>query len=106
MDVQVIHYEVNGFRLRVLKRQMDLGELGCGSIRRGESEAPTRFGLYGAEDIGRATAFVLVIPPRFAPRLHMRCRTHVRVSSQFGFFVGRKHGAGDVDQLKVEALSP
>src|ERR1044071_10209963 len=57
----------------------NLGEFGCRSVRGGEGKVATRLGLDGAEDISRATALILVIPPRFAPRRRRRCRTHVRV---------------------------
>ena len=39
----------------------------------------TRLRLYRAENIGRAAPFVLVIPPRFPPRLGWGGGTHVGV---------------------------
>ena len=45
MDVEVVHYEVNGFGFRVCRRQLDgnLSELKGRTIRRGEGEMTTPF---------------------------------------------------------------
>src|SRR5581483_2432586 len=69
MNVEVVHYQVNGFRFRVFHRQADgnLSELEGRAVRRGKCEMAPRFWLYRAENIGRATACVFVIASRFPP---------------------------------------
>jgi hypothetical protein len=74
MDVEVVHYEVNGFGFRVCQRQSDgnLSELKGRTTRRGEGEMTTGFRLYGAANIGRAATSVFVIASRFPPRFGRR----------------------------------
>jgi hypothetical protein len=53
MDVQVIHYQMDGLRFRILKGQLknDLCELDRRAIRCGECEMAARLWLYRAENM-------------------------------------------------------
>lgn len=70
MDVEIVHYQVNGLRIRIFQRQSDdnLSELKSRTVRCREGEMPTRFRLYCAEHIGSAATLIFVIPPRFPSR--------------------------------------
>ena len=76
---------------------------------------PTRLRLYGTENIGRTTPLVLVIPPRFPPRLGRRggahvgvqrdrllIQTHHRLLGIVGFFIRLQHVFHLVDVLVIE----
>jgi hypothetical protein len=56
MDVEVIHYQVDGPGSGILERKLeaDFGEFGAGAIRRGEGEVATGLRFHGAEDVGGA----------------------------------------------------
>jgi hypothetical protein len=79
VDVEVIHDQVDGLGLGVLQRQFtgDSRELEGGTVGCREREMAARLRLYGAENIGRAAAFVLVVAPRFAPRFGGRGRANL-----------------------------
>src|SRR5580704_344800 len=81
MDVQVVHYQMDGFRFRVCQCQGHghLGELEAGTIRRGEGEVPPSLRFYGAENIGGPTALVFVIAARFASWPSRRGWPHIGV---------------------------
>jgi hypothetical protein len=72
VNVEVVD-DQGGLGLRVLQRQFtgDSGELESGAVRCGEREVAARLRLYSAENISRA-ATLLVVAPRFAPRLGRR----------------------------------
>ena len=74
MDVEVVHYQVDGFGFRVCECQGDgnLSELKARAVRRGEDEMTASFRLYGAENISCAAAFVFVIASCFPPRIGWR----------------------------------
>src|SRR5450755_5046394 len=63
VSIQVIHYQVNGFRRRVLTGQLEghLRELKGRAIRRRERKVSPRFRFYRTEDIGCPTTLVFVI---------------------------------------------
>src|ERR1041384_6201867 len=71
MAAEIIHYQMNGLSVRVLKDQFSghLSELKSRSIGRRGGEIPPRLRLYGAENISRAASFIFVIPPCFPSRL-------------------------------------
>src|SRR6516225_872870 len=79
MAAEIIHYQMNGLGVRVLKDQFGghLSELKSRSIRRREGEMPTHLRLYRAENISRAASFILVIAPSFPSRLGWRRRADV-----------------------------
>src|SRR4051794_3831019 len=54
VDIQVIHYHMNGFGCWVLTGQVEghLRELKSRTIRRGERKVSARFRFYRTEDIG------------------------------------------------------
>ncbi len=69
MDVQVIHHHVNRSRPTIaahhgLQRLSKFWRRAVG----GQGEMPTGFRLHGAEDMGGAAAFVLVVPLRRSAR--------------------------------------
>src|ERR1019366_5186419 len=70
MNVQVVHHQMDGLGLRVLKSQLEsyLGEFNRCTIWCGECEVPARLRLYRTENIGCTTALVFVIPSRFPSR--------------------------------------
>src|ERR1700685_343623 len=80
MDVQIIHYQMDGLRFRILKGQLKnhLCELNSRAIRCGECEMAPRFWLYRAENIGCAAAFIFVVSSRFPSRLCWRGRADRR----------------------------
>src|SRR6266576_3320679 len=79
MDVQVIHYQMDGLGFRILKGQLknDLCELDRRAIRCGKCEVAARLWLYRAENIGCAAAFIFVVSSRFPSRLCWRSRPDV-----------------------------
>jgi len=81
MDVEVVHHQVHRPGLRILHGQVEgyLGKLERRPIRRGEGIVPSCFGLYRAEDIGRATTLILVVSSGFAPWRGRNCRTGIGV---------------------------
>ena len=85
MDIQVVHHQMNGLGFRILNGQLEchLGEFKPRTVRRGKGEVPTCFGLYCAEDIGRAAALILVITPSFTPRHGRRGRADVGVQGDW-----------------------
>src|SRR5208283_5881356 len=80
MDVQIVHEEVDGLGRGVFQRQTDgnLGKLKTRSIRRGEGEMMSGFGLYRTENISRSTALVFVVLSCFSPRYRRRRGTYIR----------------------------
>ena len=66
MDVQVIHHHVNRSRpgIAAHHRLQRLGKFWRGAVGGRQGEMPTSFRLHGAEDIGGAASFVLVVPFR------------------------------------------
>ena len=117
MDVEVVHYQVDGFRFRVLHGQLadHLGELESRAIRGGKGEMPAGFRFYGAENIGGTAALVLIVPPRFASRLGwgggpnigvQRDRLLIQAHHRFGgsarFFVRLQHVFHFGDVLVIE----
>ena len=74
MDVEVVHYQVDGLGLGIFQGQVkeNLGEFKTRAVRRREGEMAPRFRLYRAENIGRAAAFIFVVPSRFPPRCRWR----------------------------------
>ena len=81
MAAEVVHHQMDGLGFWILQSQMeqDLRELESRPIRGGEGEVASRFRLYGAENIGGATAFILTVLSCFPPRFGRRGRTGVGV---------------------------
>src|SRR5215472_2436835 len=69
MDVQVVHHQMDGLRVRVGQCQADRhpGALEARTIRRREGEVTPGLRLYCAENVGRSAALVFVVPARFPP---------------------------------------
>jgi len=66
MDIQVIHHQVDLSRTGIAAhdRLQRLGKFWRRAVGGGQGEMPTGFRLHGAEDIGGAASFVLVVPFR------------------------------------------
>ena len=81
MDVQVIHYQVDGLGVRVFQRQGDRnpGKFKARTVRRRECEMTSRFWLYRAENIGGTASFVLVVPSGFPSWYGRRSRPDIGV---------------------------
>ena len=81
MAAEVVHHQMDRLGFWILQGQVeqDLRELKSRPIRGGEGEMASRFGLYGAEDIGGAAAFIFVIPPRFPSGCRRRRGSHIGV---------------------------
>jgi hypothetical protein len=79
MAIQVVQDQMDGLRFRLLKGQMAdyLSELNARTIWCGTGEVASRFGLYGAENISRATSFIFVIPSCLASRRGWRGGTDI-----------------------------
>src|SRR5579864_1816939 len=98
VDVQVIQHEMNLFRFGVTQGQLKdhLGELKAGAVWCSEGKVTACFRLYGAEDIGGATALVLAISlgqvartrrPRGANFGMKRDRLLIQANDRFGSIV-------------------
>src|ERR1035438_1648130 len=63
VDIQVIHDEVDGVGLRVVLYDAlhQTGELLTGTIRCRHGEVATGLWFHGAEYVGRATPFILIV---------------------------------------------
>ena len=83
MDVEVVHDQMDGVRLRVCRRQADgnLSELEARAVRSREGEMAARLWLYGTENIGSPAPLVFVVPPRFPSWHGWRKRPQVGVQS-------------------------
>jgi len=81
MNIEIVHYQMDGFGLHVLQGDLEgyLGELHSRTIRRGKGEMASRFRFYGTENIGGSATFVFVVSPRFASRSSRCGRSQVRV---------------------------
>ena len=92
MNVEVVHYQVDRFRVGVGHGQGHghLSELKTGSIRRGEREMTAGLRLHGAENIGRPATLIFVIPPRLASWRRRRGGPHVRMQGN-GLLVSADH---------------
>src|SRR5947207_16017071 len=68
---EVVHHQMDRLGFWILQGQVeqDLRELESRPIRGGEGEMPSRFGLYGAENIGDAAAFIFTVLSCFPPGL-------------------------------------
>jgi hypothetical protein len=79
VDIEVVHYQVDGFRFRVRHRQGDCNasELKARTIGRGKGEMTACFGFHSAEDFGRPATLIFVIPARLPSRQGRRGRPHV-----------------------------
>src|SRR5215467_13523431 len=64
MGIQVVQHEVNALGLAVAHGEFEEchGETVGGAIRRRPREVASSFRFYGAEHIGRSTAFVFGVP--------------------------------------------
>ncbi len=65
MDVEVVHHQVNGLRVRIFQRQGDgnLSELKGRTVGCRKGEMSSCFRLYDAENVGSPATLVFVIPP-------------------------------------------
>jgi len=63
MNIEIVHYQVDGFGLHVLQGDLEghLGKFLSRTIRCGKGEMATRFRFYGTENIGGSA----MICPRF-----------------------------------------
>src|SRR5215208_6733561 len=70
VNIQIVHYQMNGLGLWVFQCQGrgNQSKLKAGTIRCGEGEMPACFRLYGTENIGSTTALVLHTRPNTPTR--------------------------------------
>src|SRR6185436_20911139 len=70
MAAEVVHHQMDRLGFWILQGQVeqDLRELKSRPIRGGEGEMASRFGLYGAENIGGAAALIFTVLSCFQPR--------------------------------------
>ena len=117
MDIQVIHHQVNLSRTGIAThdRLQRLGKFGGGAVGGGQGEMPTGFRLHGAEDIGGAAAFVLVVPFRRpaggsgnrrpevgVQRDRLLVQADHRFRSGVGLFIGCQHVFHLFDILRIQ----
>ena len=81
MAAEVVHHQMDRLGFWILQGQVeqDLRELKSRPIRGGEGEMASRFGLYGAENIGGAAALIFTVLSCFPPRFGWRGRPDVGV---------------------------
>jgi hypothetical protein len=92
VNVEVVEYEVEGRRFRVVVRPWAdyLGELSTRTARGGKSKRLARFRLDSAEDIGCAAPFLSVVIPCFAAWRRRRRGPPIGVQRD-GLFVQTKY---------------
>ena len=79
VSAQVVHDQMDGIGGRIVGGELQdkVGKLGRRAGRRHFGEMDSRLGLDAAEDIGRSTAFVLIISSGDMARLHGRRRPRI-----------------------------
>jgi len=81
VDVEVIHHQMDGAGVGIGERQLrnHHGELQTRAIRRCKGEVVSGQRLYGAENVGSPTAFVLTVATSFPARFRQRDRPDLGV---------------------------
>src|SRR4051794_21444427 len=100
VDIQVIHYHMNGFGCWVLTGQVEghLRELKSRTIRCGERKVSARFRFYRTEDIGCPATLVFVIASGLSSRFSRRGRTDIRMERD-RFLVQAQHWLTGIRRL-------
>lgn len=85
VDVQVVHYQVDGLGVRISQCQVDgyPGELKARTIWRGEGKMAPGLRLYGTENIGGPAAFIFVVPARLPAWHSRRGGSHIGVQVEW-----------------------